>query len=246
MLNKYRHFIGEAQFFRRLCRSITSLNSDIKQFVKAHTEVVKDKSLTPEIRLNLFTPNCQFWHARPETWPFPDPYWAIYWPGGQALTRFLLDNPEVTRGKKVLDLGSGCGASAIAAKLCGASHVIANDIDAVAAEAIQLNCEINNLEPIPCVTYNLIGSEPDSWDLILLGDMFYDDGLADSLHLWLQRCIKIHNTEVYIGDPGRFQFEIHSIKKHLKQVAQYSLPESVRDENHGLTDSSVWIYRPVL
>lgn len=29
----------------------------------------------------------------------------------------------------MLDLGSGCGASAIAAKLCSASHVVANDID---------------------------------------------------------------------------------------------------------------------
>ena len=43
--------------------------------------------------------------------------------------RYLLNNPEVSRGKKVLDLGSGCGASAIAAKLCSASHVVANDID---------------------------------------------------------------------------------------------------------------------
>lgn len=33
------------------------------------------------------------------------------------------------RGKAVLDLGSGCGASAIAAKLSGAAHVVANDID---------------------------------------------------------------------------------------------------------------------
>lgn len=43
--------------------------------------------------------------------------------------RFLLDNPGVCQGKKVLDLGSGCGASAIAAKLSGAAHVVANDID---------------------------------------------------------------------------------------------------------------------
>lgn len=32
-------------------------------------------------------------------------------------------------GKTVLDVGSGCGASAIASKLSGAAHVIANDID---------------------------------------------------------------------------------------------------------------------
>ncbi|XP_042562751.1 electron transfer flavoprotein beta subunit lysine methyltransferase [Clupea harengus] len=244
MLASFRHSTVDIRILRGLYRFIYTRNSDIKRFVMENTEIVSDKTLTPEIRLNLFTPNCQFWHARPDTWPFSDPYWAIYWPGGQALSRYLLNNPEVSRGKKVLDLGSGCGASAIAAKLCSASHVVANDIDSVAALAIQLNCELNHLEPIPCVTDNLIGSEPESWDIILLGDMFYDEELADSLHTWLQKCIKTHNTQVYIGDPGRAQFENHSIKRVIQQLAQYTLPESVREENYGLTSSTVWLYKP--
>jgi len=43
--------------------------------------------------------------------------------------RYLLDNPDVVRGKSVLDLGSGCGATSIAAKMSGASRILANDID---------------------------------------------------------------------------------------------------------------------
>lgn len=43
--------------------------------------------------------------------------------------RYLLNNPELSVGRKVLDLGCGCGASAIAAKLSGAAYVVANDID---------------------------------------------------------------------------------------------------------------------
>ena len=42
---------------------------------------------------------------------------------------YLLDNPDVVRGRSVLDLGSGCGATAIAAKMRGASRILANDID---------------------------------------------------------------------------------------------------------------------
>ncbi|XP_076159443.1 electron transfer flavoprotein beta subunit lysine methyltransferase isoform X1 [Alosa pseudoharengus] len=244
MLASFRHSIADTRLFRGLYRFIYTRNSDINQFVMENTEIVSDNTLTPEIRLSLFTPKCRFWQARPDTWPFSDPYWAIYWPGGQALSRYLLDNPEVSRGKKVLDLGSGCGASAIAAKMCSAAHVVANDIDTVAAVAIQLNCEFNNLEPIPCVTDNLIGSEPEHWDLILLGDMFYDEDLADSLHTWLQMCIKVHNTQVYIGDPGRAEFENHRIKNFIKLLAQYTLPESVREENYGLTSSTVWLYKP--
>ncbi|MBN3295265.1 ETKMT methyltransferase, partial [Amia calva] len=200
--------------------------------------------MTPEIQLRLFTPTCRFWHARPELWPFTDPYWAIYWPGGQALARYLLDEPAVSHGQKVLDLGCGCAASAIAARLAGASLVVANDIDPVAAIATKLNCELNGLQPIAAVTANLIGKEPDSWDLILLGDMFYDETLADSLHSWLRDCIRTRGTRVLIGDPGRTQFESHSIRQQLLKLADYELPDSVKEENYGLTVSTVWHYQP--
>lgn len=61
---------------------------------------------------------------------FPeDPFWGFYWPGGQAVSRFIEENAEEVRGKTVLDIGSGCGASAIAAVKAGSSKVIANDID---------------------------------------------------------------------------------------------------------------------
>ncbi|XP_026166194.1 electron transfer flavoprotein beta subunit lysine methyltransferase isoform X2 [Mastacembelus armatus] len=214
----------------------------VRKFISENTEICGGQSLTPEIRLRLFTPSCRFWRERPELWPFDDPYWAIYWPGGQALSRYLLDNPGRCRGMRVLDLGSGCGASAIAAKLCGAAHVVANDTDPVAAIAICMNYELNGLKSPVCVTDNMIGSELKGFDLILLGDMFYDEALATSLHGWLDRCIKIHGTEVLIGDPGRTQFQEHSIRRLLQQQAQFELPESVREENYGLTCSSVWSF----
>ncbi|KAM9855092.1 electron transfer flavoprotein beta subunit lysine methyltransferase [Aulostomus maculatus] len=218
----------------------------IRRFITDNTEVVGEQSLTPEVRLRLFTPNCRFWNERPDLWPFSDPYWAIYWPGGQALSRYLLDNPGVCRGKSVLDLGSGCGASAIAAKLGGAARVVANDIDPVSAVATRMNCELNAVESLVCVTDNMIGSPPESFDLILLGDMFYDQALATSLHGWLDRCIQTHNSQVLIGDPGRAQFEEHGIRRLLHQLAQFELPASVQQENYGLTCSGVWRYCPDL
>jgi predicted nicotinamide N-methyase len=45
------------------------------------------------------------------------------------LISYLLDNSRLVRGRRVLDIGCGCGASAIAAKLTGALRVVANDID---------------------------------------------------------------------------------------------------------------------
>ncbi|XP_059742994.1 electron transfer flavoprotein beta subunit lysine methyltransferase isoform X2 [Bos taurus] len=105
------------------------LDPKMKAFLEENTEVTSSGSLTPEIRLRLLTPRCKFWWERADLWPLRDPYWAIYWPGGQALSRYLLDNPDVVRGKSVLDIGSGCGATAIAAKMSGALRILANDID---------------------------------------------------------------------------------------------------------------------
>lgn len=109
-----------------------------------------------------------------------------------------------------------------------------------------MNCELNHLEPLVCLTNNLIGSQIEGIDLILLGDMFYEEALATSLHSWLAHCIKTHGTQVLIGDPGRAQFEEHGIRQLLQLLAHYELPESVREENYGLTSSSVWRYCPEL
>ena len=59
------------------------------QMLQNYTEMSRNH-MTPEIKLALVTPNCEAYRKRPEEFPFSDPYWAFYWPGGQTLTRFLL------------------------------------------------------------------------------------------------------------------------------------------------------------
>jgi predicted nicotinamide N-methyase len=56
-------------------------------------------------------------------------YWAFCWGSGLALARWLSQNPEVISGKRVADVGCGCGIGAIAAKLAGAAYVVACDND---------------------------------------------------------------------------------------------------------------------
>ncbi|KAG6939675.1 electron transfer flavoprotein beta subunit lysine methyltransferase [Chelydra serpentina] len=220
------------------------LDPEMRAFLEENTEVSSSGHLTPEIRLRLLTPRCRFWQERADLWPYGDPFWAIYWPGGQALSRYILDNPDAVRTGSVLDLGSGCGATAIAAVMSGASQVLANDIDPIAGMAMVLNCELNNVKPFPILTKNIIDTELDNWDLIVLGDMFYDEQLANSLHPWLRKCSRTHGTKVLIGDPGRPQFLGHRIHGKLHKVVEYSLPESTRQENNGLTSSIVWSYQP--
>lgn len=109
---------------------------------------------------------------------------------------------------------------------------------------MMLNCELNNVSPFPVVTENLIGTKLDKWDLIVLGDMFYNAELADSLHQWLKKHTMIPGTQVLIGDPGRPHFVTHQIQRELHKVNEYGLPEATRQENFGSATTVVWHYQP--
>ena len=123
-------------------RRFTISTSKIEQAVVRHTRISRDH-LTPELQLHLLTPDCPLYTAdasEVEAY-FAEPFWSIYWPGGQALARYLLDHGprlfgQLARAKgrgegtvSVLDLGAGCGAATIAAKIAGAGDVLANDVD---------------------------------------------------------------------------------------------------------------------
>jgi hypothetical protein len=59
----------------------------IKNYIIENTKIVYDH-LTPEIRLHLITPECQLYHeTNTDNLPFSDPFWSIYWPGGQGVSR---------------------------------------------------------------------------------------------------------------------------------------------------------------
>ena len=61
----------------------------------------------------------------------PPPYWAFAWAGGQALARYLLDNPALVAGRSVLDLGCRLGARRHRRGEGRGARVLAADIDAL-------------------------------------------------------------------------------------------------------------------
>jgi predicted nicotinamide N-methyase len=36
-------------------------------------------------------------------------YWVFCWASGQAMARYMMDNPQLIKGKRVLDFGCGSG-----------------------------------------------------------------------------------------------------------------------------------------
>ena len=121
--------------------------TDPEAFIRCHTRL-SHAPLVPEIALHLATEITPIWQAT-EEWltarGIAPPYWAFAWPGGQALARYILDNPETVAGRRVLDFACGCGIAATAAVLAGAASVEAADIDPLAAVAARLNAAANNV-----------------------------------------------------------------------------------------------------
>jgi len=201
--------------------------SDFDPFIIENTELTTTP-LVPEIQLYLLKPDSDLWRAFDPEFPASDiqrSYWAFAWSGGQSLARYLLDNPDLVKGKRILDFGSGCGISAIAAAKAGAASVLASDIDPVAMSAITLNGRINGVDVIT-VCEDLIFSENRGWDLILAGDIWYTTRLSRHGFNWLRKLVG-QGCEALAADPGR-RF---SPSRGLKPLTTYSA-RSVPDVEH--------------
>lgn len=205
-------------------------------FIRSQT-VVTRPFLCPEIRLYLVTSACPLWYADEDdvrVMELADPYWAFAWPGGQALARCLLDRPELARGVRVLDVGTGGGIVAIAAALAGAERVCASDIDPLAAAAARLNAELNGVE-LEIDTRDWIGARTGDFDLIVAGDMCYEAGFTGRLVSWL-RGLAGRSCRVLLADPGRG----HLRGDDLRELASYRTPIDIDDAERFFCTARVY------
>jgi predicted nicotinamide N-methyase len=159
--------------------------------------------LVPSIRLYL-AQDAIVWWARMEAEAgraLATPFWASAWIGGQAVARYVLDHPELVIGRRVLDLAAGSGLVGIAASMAGAAAVTANDIDPYAAAAVALNARLNGVG-IKVTSQNLLDGDGGDADVVLAGDVFYNESLAGTVMPFLRRAAA-RGARVLVGDPGR-------------------------------------------
>ena len=176
----------------------------MRQIIQRHTRVCSPP-LCPEIQLHLITEGCPLWRATPEdleALDLDEPFWGFAWAGGQALARFILDHPERFRDRRVLDIGCGGGVEAIAAAMAGASHVEAWDSDPLAIETLRLNAELNRVPICGVCGDPLAEALPSHVDMILAGDMSYDQTITDRLLDWLKQEFP-RGARALLADPER-------------------------------------------
>ena len=209
---------------------------DHAAFIRANTEILSPP-LVPEVRLHLAHEALSIWQKTEDEMGeigLPPPFWAFAWAGGQALARHVLDYPTLVRGKRVVDLASGSGLVGIAALKAGATSVLAADIDPFSATAIGLNAALNAVSPAITAEDLLLNPAP-SCDIILVGDLFYEQGLAHRCFDWLTEA-KVLGIDVLIGDPGRSYLP----KEKLIRIADYAVPVTRDLEDAEIKKTAVW------
>jgi predicted nicotinamide N-methyase len=144
-----------------------------KSLPEARVEV-RALDLCPAVRLHLISPdNMDRAFSPDEVCSILEntPYWAFCWAAGHALAAFLLGNPELCRGRRVVDVGAGSGVAAVAAAMAGAREVTACDLDGDALEAARANGRLNGVELEVCGSLEEIRGPTD---LLLASDLLYD------------------------------------------------------------------------
>ena len=214
------------------------MGEDPRRFIRAATQVAQPPAC-PEIDLWMATEVTPLWEATEATLEqvnVPPPYWAFCWAGGQALTRYVLDNPDLVRGKRVLDFAAGSGATAIAAAMNGAAEVLAADIDPLACAVIPMNAELNGVT-VAVADHDVVG-QPCRWDVVVAGDVCYEAPMTAHIFPWLRQMAAAGAT-VLMADPGRAYLP----KTGLLEVARTTVATSLELEDR--TRREVVVYRIV-
>jgi predicted nicotinamide N-methyase len=211
-----------------------SSQAELQSFVRSRTRPLP-VPLVPELVTYQADELTSLWHATcAELAPWDAaPFWAFPWAGGQAVARYILDWPEIVRGKSVLDFASGSGLVGIAAARAGAARVEACDLDPFARAAVALNAQLNDVS-IAWREGDLLGGELSGIDVVLAGDVFYERALSEACLSWLA-ALRARGVLTLVGDPGR----LYTPREGLVDWASYDVPTSPEIEQAAVLRTSV-------
>lgn len=194
--------------------------TDAAAFIRANLPILPVPGIA-EIRLHKAVPSSRLGRlASGDEAGFDAPYWAHYWAGGLALARHILDHPETVRDRCVVDLGAGSGLVAIAAAKAGARRVMAVEADPYAIAALRLNAALNDVA-IDVRQGDVAAIAVPDAEMLLVGDLFYDDALAAHVTAFLDRCLG-QGLDALVGDPWRRPLPL----TRLREIARYQVVES--------------------
>ncbi len=165
----------------------------------------------------------------------PLPFWAFAWAGGLAVSRHLVDHPEEVAGRSVLDVATGSGLCAFVALRMGATTVHAVDVDPLSEAAVSVNARANGAR-IQFSRRDLLDEPPPPADVIIAGDVCYEESMASRMVSWLGFAAR-RGTRVLVGDPGR-----RYLPEDLRRLSTYRVATTREIERTELTTTSVFTF----
>tara|TARA_R110000796_G_scaffold251431_3_gene382804 strand:+ start:11309 stop:11965 length:657 start_codon:yes stop_codon:yes gene_type:complete len=180
--------------------TLAALNADLHQVLSDAQLITTRLPGLPELQLWLLDPaNLNRAFSSEETRQLLEqpPYWSFCWGSGLALARWVLDNPQQVRGKRVLDFGSGSGIVAIACAMAGARQSIACDLDLQAQMASALNAQLNGVPLTLAPDYFAVTGEID---LVIAADVLYDSDNHVFLEHFCQRAPQVILADSRVRD----------------------------------------------
>lgn len=210
-----------------------------RAFILQHTRL-RRPPLAPELRLHLAEAITPIWRLAEQELgeASAPPFWAFPWAGGQAIARYVLDHPTEVTGRRVLDFAAGSGLCAIAAMRAGAASALAADIAPSSRVAVALNARANGLQ-IDFTGCDLLDDAPPPTDLILAGDICYEELLAARVLAWL-RAAHEQGARVLIGDPSRAYFP----RESLLLLTEYRVATTLDLEGATAKQAGVFTFPP--
>jgi len=116
----------------------------------------------------------------------------------------------------------------------GAADVTAVDIDPFALHAMQLNAALNQVSITPMHGVDMT-KVPKNIDLILTGDVCYQQAMTVQIMRWLWLCVGA-GIRVIMGDPGR----AYVPESGLTELASYTVPTTHEVESVDSRVVKVW------
>lgn len=169
--------------------------------------------------------------------PVGAPFFALVWPAAQVMVQQVLSGAVPVAGRRVVDMGCGSGAVAVAAAHMGAAHVRAVDHDRLAVLAAMEMARRHGADvEVVCGDAVAQPQHTGDADLLLGADLFYSQDAASAGAVAVGQWVN-QGRSVVLADGGRPFFDAAG----LPCVHTATLP--VAHSVEGVSARQVKVYR---
>lgn len=212
---------------------MTGLDDEALQAVLSRFAPLSPVPLRPDLRAFCADDELPLWEALEAACGrrLEAPFFAVPWPGAQAVARGIADDIVAVAGRRVVEVGCGSGLAAIAAAHAGA-RVLATDVDPLALQVTRLLAAAHGVT-VDVATLDLLDDDAVARglvdvDVVIAADVVYNRALGAALTQLLRRC-RERGIDVVVADSGRPFFDAAG----LRAIAVHDVPVPPAVEGTG-------------